>query len=571
MRLPGTTLTTPSGAGCLFLLDAPILEHVTYDLALAGGSVADVRAGTVRRAALGITGDRIAALGSDDVIVADARRVLDVTGRILAPGYIEPHTHVALAAPWEFASAVLPRGTTTAVVDALPLISLGRPDHLPGLLEQLAALPMQIRWLIRLHPQAFGAADRFTLPYLRSLWRLPSAAAVGEVTRWMDVLLGDADLREKMAAAAADGKRIEGHAAGASFERLVGLREAGFTSCHEAVTAEEVDDRLRAGLRVMLRHSSIRPDLPELLSAVANRPDRQNEVMLTLDGPTPRFIEQHGYLDHLMRIALDRGIPAMTVLRMVTRNPADYFGFHDAGVLAQGGRADINVLASLEDPTPLAVIAGGQLVAENGRLLERIAPVPLRDALEPPALPRLPGDVLAAGSRSTPGLRLVSDVITEIILAGEESPDAVLVALIDRNGRWITQSWISGFAARLGGLATSFTSGFDVAVLGQEPGDMETALRLLADDGGGITMVEHGEVIFRFPFDLGVWSSQPWHEVVDANRRFAALLADRGYRFRDPVYSLLFLTFDSLPWIRLTSRGIWDVRTRRVLAPAQSL
>ena len=544
---------------------------MTYDLALAGGSVADVRAGTVRRMAVAVTGDRIAALGPDDAIAAGARRVLDVTGRILVPGYIEPHTHIALAAPWEFASAVVPHGTTTAVVDALPLISLGRPDRLPGLLEHLAAMPMRIRWLIRLHPQAFGGTDRFTLPYLRSLWRLPSAAAVGEVTRWMDVLLGDADLHEKMAAAAADGRRIEGHAAGASFERLVGLRKAGFTSCHEAITAREADDRLRAGLRVMLRHSSIRPDLPELLRAVADRPEWQGEVMLTLDGPTPRFIDEHGYLDHLMRIALDQGLPPMTVLRMVTRNPAEYFGFDDAGVLAQGGRADVNVLASLEDPTPLAVIAGGRVVAENGRLREPPAPVPLRDSLDTPTLPRLPGDVLAEDHRNAPGLRLVNDVITEMVPAGEDRPDTVDAALVDRNGRWITRSRISGFATRLGGLATSFTSGFDVAVLGQDPGDMEAALRLLADDGGGIVMVEDGVVLFRLPFDLGVWSSRPWHEVVEANRLFAELLADRGYRFRDPVYSLLFLTFDSLPWIRLTSRGIWDVRNRRVIVPAHAL
>jgi len=543
---------------------------VTYDLALTGGSIADVDAGTVRRAALGITAGRIAALGADDAIAAGARRVLDVTGRVLVPGYIEPHTHIVLAAPWEFASAVLPTGTTTAVVDALPLMSLGRPDRLPDLLEHLAGMPMKIRWLVRLHPQAFGDDHRFALPAVRTLWRLPSAAAVGEVTRWMDVLLGDADLREKMAAAAADGKRVEGHTAGASFERLVGLRRAGFTSCHEAVTAREVDDRLRAGLRVMLRHSSIRPDLPQLLDAVLDRPEQQAEVMLTLDGPTPSFIDRHGYLDHLMRLALDKGVSPMSVLRMVTRTPAEYFGLHDVGALANGRRADVNVLAALDDPRPLLVIAGGRLMAENGRLIDPPAPLPFHEMLEAPALPRLAPGMLV-GDRSGPGLRLVNDVITEMVPGGEEAVDAMHVALIGRSGRWITRSRLVGFATRLGGVATSFTSGFDVAVLGQDPEDMELALRLLADDGGGFVMVENGQVLFRLAFDLGVWCSRPWAEVVAANRRFAALLAERGYRFRDPIYSLLFLTFDSLPWIRLTSRGVWDVRSRSVLAPAHAL
>lgn len=544
---------------------------MSYDLAIAGGSVADVRTGTVRRAAVAIDGDHIVALGPDDTVVAGARRVHDVSGRVLVPGYIEPHTHIVLAAPWEFASAILTHGTTTAFIDALPLISLADPDRLPDLLERLAILPMKIRWLIRLHSQAFGETDRFQTASLQRLWRLPSTGAVGEVTRWMDVLLGDPNLCEKIAAAAADGKRVEGHAAGASFERLVALREAGFTSCHEAITASEVTDRLRAGLHAMLRHSSIRPDLPALLGAVVDRPDWQEEVMLTLDGPTPRFIEEHGYLDHLMRVALERGLAPMAVLRMVTRNPAAYFGCHDVGVIEPGARADVNVLSSLEDPTPTAVFAGGRLVVEAGRLLEPIPPVPMSAALTPPRLPRLSGDVLVDGARRATGLRLINDVITEVISADDLSPDAVDVALVDRSGQWITRSWISGFVNRLGGLATSFTSGFDIAVLGQSARDMEEALTRLGDDCGGIVLVERGELLFRLPFDLGAWSSRSWHDVVEANHRFAELLADRGYRFRDPIYSLLFLTFDSLPWVRLTSRGIWDVRARQVLAPARSL
>ncbi len=237
-----------------------------------------------------------------------------------------------------------------------------------------------------------------------------------------------------------------------------------------------------------------------------------------------------------------------------------------------GARADVNVLTSLRDPTPVLVVAGGRVVAEDGHLTAALgpAPVPLTDAFDRPALPRLDAELLVPdGPRH--GLRFVNDVITEI-LPPDQAPDGVLsAAVVDRRGRWITHGRVAGVAARLGGLATSFTSGFDVAVLGQDPADMALALRLLADDGGGIVLVERGAVLFRLAFDLGCWSSQPWAEVVAANRRLAGLLADRGYPFRDPVYSLLFLTFDSLPWIRLTSRGIWDVRRRRVIEPARPL
>jgi adenine deaminase len=145
------------------------------------------------------------------------------------------------------------------------------------------------------------------------------------------------------------------------------------------------------------------------------------------------------------------------------------------------------------------------------------------------------------------------------------------VALLGRGGQWITQSKVIGFADKLGGLATTISSGFDVLVLGQNPADMADALRRLVRMGGGLAVVEGGRDIFALPLELGAFSLRPWAEVADANHRFNALLHERGYPFADPIFTLLFLTFDSLPWIRLTSRGLWDVRHRRVLAPAHRI
>ncbi|HET6947048.1 MAG TPA: adenine deaminase C-terminal domain-containing protein [bacterium] len=540
-------------------------------LRLAGGQVADVAAGVVRRADVVVTGDRISAVG-ERTSRAPAGRVIDVTGRILVPGYIEPHTHFSIVNPAEFAGVLLRHGTTTAVVDALPLMLLARPERLPDLLGRMAALPLRVRHLIRLHPQSFSDESRFHLDVVQRLWRLPSAAAVGEVTRWVEVLQGDPDLRAKIRAARDDGRRVEGHAPGASYERLAALAEAGFTSCHEAITAQEVQDRLRAGLVAMLRHSSIRPDLPELLKAVKDRPEWLDVVMLTVDGPTPLFVAEHGYLDYLMRIALDQGIPPMRVLRLVTLNPARYFGFADAGEIAVGMRADLNVLADLTEPTPLMTIAGGRVVAEGGRLTERIPHVAMSGDLEAAHLPRLPGNILVDTTSTAPGLRLINDVITETVAPAEASAGGLHIALLDQHGRWITRSRLLGFADRLGGLATTFCSSFgEATVVGDSPDDMAAALRILAADGGGIVVVEGGRELLRLPFKHRLYSTRSWEEVVEANRQFDALMRSRGYRFSDPLFSLLFMSFESLPWVRLTSRGIWDVRSRRVLAPALPL
>ncbi len=548
------------------------VSSAAIDLALTGGSIADVRAGFVRRAAVGIANRTIARIGSDDEVATPARKVIDVSGQIIVPGYIEPHGHILLANPVEFAGALLRTGTTTAIVDSLPFMLLTPPERLPELLASLSALPMKFRWLIRLQPQSFAdTGERFRVDTLRALWRQPWAAAVGEVTRWVDVLDGDPDLVSKIRAAREDGKRVEGHAAGASYERLVGLAAAGFTSCHEAVTAQEVRDRLRAGLVTMLRHSSIRPDLPELITGITRDDIEAGRVMLTADGPTPAFISEHGYLDYLLAVAMRSGLAPMDALRMVTLNPTQYYGFRDVGEVAVGKRADLNVLWDLHHPTPSLVLADGAVVAKDQRLTAPL-PTPSWDQLRP-SITAPPGafDLLAAPQEATPGLRLVNDVITEAVPPGETSPHALRVALLGRSGQWITQTKLIGFADKLGGLATTISSGFDVLVLGQNPADMADALRHLVRMGGGLVVVEGGRGVFTLPLELGAFSLRPWAEVADANRRFNALLQARGYRFADPIFTLLFLTFDSLPWIRLTSRGLWDVRHRRVLAPAHPI
>ncbi len=550
----------------------PSAETRHPDLCLVGGRIADVRAGVLNAGVVAVTGSRITALGSDQAIASRARRILDINGGIVVPGYIDPHTHIILANPIEFGRAVLPTGTTTAVVDALPLMMLARPNRLAQTLEHLANLPFSLRWLIRLHPQSFSAEDRFTLERLRPLWRLPSAAAVGEVTRWADVHDGAPDLLEKIRAARADGRRVEGHAAGASFQRLVVLAAAGFTSCHEAVTADEARDRLRAGLYVMLRHSPIRPDLPQLAAVVTPDLESSPRLMLTADGPTPAFIAEDGYMDHILDVAIRSGIPPMTALRMATVNPASYYGLDDRGEIAVGKRADLNVLRELTDPHPQHVIAGGQLASTDGSL---ILPLPTFDwegVFEPARLPRPMPSMFSTVIEGATTMRLVNNVITEAIAADPAPPDAVRVALIDRRGQWITQTFLVGFVHRLGGLATTITSAFDLLILGQRPEDMALAAERVADLGGGLVVVEDGTELLTLPLDLGgAYSSAPWEEVVQRTRSFNALMRARGFRFTDPIFTLLFLTFDSLPWIRLTSRGVWDVRHRRVMSPALPL
>jgi len=159
----------------------------------------------------------------------------------------------------------------------------------------------------------------------------PRAVAVGEVTRWPDAWAGRPDMLKRLALARGPGRRVEGHTAGAKAERMAAIAAAGFTSDHEPITAAQVLERARHGISVMLRESSLRPDLVGLLDALKAAPALVSRLMLTCDGSMPAFIEANGFMDHAVRLALDRGVPPIDAYRMATLNAATYYGLDAEG------------------------------------------------------------------------------------------------------------------------------------------------------------------------------------------------------------------------------------------------
>src|SRR5439155_557241 len=178
---------------------------------------------------------------------------------------------------------------------------------------------------------------------------------------------------------------------GAKAERMAAIAAAGFTSDHEPITAAQVLERARQGISVMLRESSLRPDLVGLLDALKAAPALVSRLMLTCDGSMPAFIEANGFMDHAVRLALDRGVPPIDAYRMATLNAATYYGLDaDLGAVAPGRYADVCVLRDLAEPRPEMVIAGGRVAADRDRLQRRRARArPGGDGArgEPPARP----------------------------------------------------------------------------------------------------------------------------------------------------------------------------------------
>jgi adenine deaminase len=549
------------------------------DLYLRGGTLLNVYTGELYPAGVAVKGERIAYVGGREDMVGRRTRVLDVAGRVLVPGYIEPHAHPAhLVTPSALARHLLPLGTTTLFADTLQLWELGGLAAFRAVADALARSPLKFYWMIRAQAQSRSADEprRFRPAQVRRALAHPWAVALGEVTRWPDAREGRPDMLRWLDLAHARRLRVEGHTAGAAAEKIPAIAAAGFTSDHEPITAHEVLERARQGIAVMLRQSSLRPDLEALLDALKDAPGLTARAMLTADGAMPAFVRAHGFVDHLLRVAMARGVPPVDAYRMATLNPATYYGL-DAhlGGIAPGRYADVCVLRDLGEPRPEMVIARGRLAASDGRLLVRVPEPSWRRALASPAA-RLavgwrarPEDFALPARERYPVIRLVSAVITRL----EErapAPGDLHAALLDRRGRWVAPGLVAGFADGLEGLASTISTDFNILVLGRSPAAMAAAVNRLLDLHGGVVVVDGGRVAYEIPLPVGgVMARGSLEDAAAREEALRAALAERGYPYHDPLFTLFFLAADFLPHVRLTPLGVWDVKAARVLLPAR--
>ncbi|HLE80740.1 MAG TPA: amidohydrolase family protein, partial [Dehalococcoidia bacterium] len=343
------------------------------DLYVRGGRVVNVYSGEVLPANVAVWGRRVAYVGASETMVGPETRVLDAQGYYLLPGFIDPHGHSDyFYTSTELARAVLPTGTTAIFGDCLPTYSMLDQADFEIFLKEASRLPLKFFFGARAEPPTFwepGRDELFTEERLR--WFLDHEEVLGmaEYTPWFRTFTEDALVR-KLHIVREAGKRVEGHLAGCGYERLNPMVAVGVSSCHESITAEQALDRLRLGLWVILRESTIRRDLKELVRLITEHRVNTSRLMLTPDGPVPTTVMEHGYLDHLVRLAISSGVDPVTAVQLATLNPATYLGLEQhLGGIAPGRIADIVVVRDLREPRAEVVVASGQVVARNGEMV----------------------------------------------------------------------------------------------------------------------------------------------------------------------------------------------------------
>jgi len=281
----------------------------------------------------------------------------------------------------------------------------------------------------------------------------------------------------------------------------------------------------------------------------------------------------------MIRMAIEKGVPIIDAYNMATVNIARYYNIdHLYGNIATGRVANINFLSSIENPTPVSVLAKGKWVKRDGVKVEEAYPgVDWKNyGLKPMELDwELSMDDL---QYSMPfGIKMENSVITKpysisIDVSGDELPpdhDECFFTLIDRKGKWRINTLLKGFATKLSALASSFSNTGDIILIGKNKQDMLHAFNRMKELGGGIVVVEEDNVVCELPLYLsGIMSDLPMEELMQQEKGLFTVLKDRGYSFSDPIYSLLFFSSTHLPYIRITQQGMYDVMNKTVLFPS---
>ncbi|WP_110926341.1 adenine deaminase C-terminal domain-containing protein [Bacillus massiliglaciei] len=526
--------------------------------------------------------DRIIYVGDKLPDMLDDCEIVDCQGQFLVPGYIEPHSHpFQLYNPHTISSYASQSGTTTLINDNLRLVLHQDKKKAFSLLKELNDGPASMYWWCRFDSQTeLGEEEQvFSHASVKSWLEHESVLQGGELTGWPRLLAGDDMMLHWIQEAKRMRKKIEGHFPGASEKTLAKMALLGADSDHEAMTGEEVLARLMQGLKVPLRHSSIRPDLPRILEDIQRLEiGCYEQFFLTTDGSPPSFYE-NGFIDALIKIAIDKGVPVIDAYNMATINIARYYNMeHLHGTIAAGRVASLNFLSDPAEPAPVSVLAKGKWVKRDGEAVEEEREIDWCKYGFHSLELDWDLDLNEDFEFSMPfGIEMVNDVITKPYslsndVSEDELPfdeeDECFFMMVDRKGKWRINTLLKGFANNLCGFAGSYTNSGDIILIGKRKKDMLLAFERMKSIGGGMVLVEHGEIIGEIPLRLqGVMSEKPIPELIQEENKMKRLLQERGYRFTDPMYTLSFFSTTHLPYIRITQRGMYDVMNKTVLFP----
>jgi len=549
------------------------------DLLLTNASIVNVFSGEIIPGSIAIAGGHIAGFGS-----YPAKRVVDMKGRFVAPGFIDAHVHIesSMSCPTEFARCILPHGTTTVAADPHEIANVLGAEGIDYMIDSSKDQPVNIYFTL---PSCVPATDMETsgaklgaddlLPFMDN----SRIIALAEMMNFPGVIYRDNEVLRKIESIKKQRKPVDGHAPCLTGRDLYAYISAGIFSDHECTTEKEAKEKLNAGMHIMIREGTGAKNLKDLLPIINRQTARR--VMWCTDDRHPHDIIKEGHIDFIVRSAIRMGLDPLTAIQMATINPAEYFGLNNVGAIAPGRQADLVVFSDITNPVIEEVYFRGNLAAKKGKILpevKRPAPLDVRSSMNVdfdridfsiPAISLQARIIEIISDQIVTGQSLIKVAVSGNSAVSDIKRDILKIAVVERHKRTgnTGMGFVRGFGFKKGAIASSVAhDSHNIIVAGTNDEDMKAALNAVVKMGGGLAAACNGEIRADLPLPIaGLMSMQPVKAVQEKLDELISVARAFGTSLRDPFMTLSFLALPVIPELKITDKGLVDVAKFRIV------
>lgn len=509
----------------------------------------------------------------------DGKTEIDVSGKLVLPGFIDAHIHLesSMVTPAEFAKAVVAHGTTTVITDPHEITNVMGIDGVEYMIQASQNLPIDVHFMM---PSCVPATEidesgaELDCKDIDLYLDNKKVLGLAEMMNYVGVINGDKNVLSKIVTSQAHHKKIDGHAPELSGNDLNAYIAAGVYSDHECSTFENALEKLRKGQFIMIREGTAAHNLKALMPLLTQQ--YYSRCMFATDDKHPSDLLYGGHIDYIVKQALKNGADPIVALKTATHHAARYFLLNNKGAIASGYLADIVVVDNLEDFNVETVFKRGKLVFD-GEVKDFSAPT-VDEKLAKKCFDTFHLDSVTPSSFKVDGkLGLIGLVGGELLTRNlgtadkiDVENDILKIACIERHKgtNHIGVGYVKGYSLKSGAVATSVAhDSHNIITVGCNDDDIAVAVNAIKDSNGGIAVVENGKIkaLLELPI-AGLMSDEPLTTVNEKleNAKSSAyeLGADKSI---DPFMTLSFLSLPVIPSLRITTKGVFDAENWKML------
>lgn len=509
----------------------------------------------------------------------DGKTEIDVSGKLVLPGFIDAHIHLesSMVTPAEFAKAVVAHGTTTVITDPHEITNVMGIDGVEYMIQASQNLPIDVHFMM---PSCVPATEidesgaELDCKDIDLYLDNKKVLGLAEMMNYVGVINGDKNVLSKIVTSQAHHKKIDGHAPELSGNDLNAYIAAGVYSDHECSTFENALEKLRKGQFIMIREGTAAHNLKALMPLLTQQ--YYSRCMFATDDKHPSDLLYGGHIDYIVKQALKNGADPIVALKTATHHAARYFLLNNKGAIASGYLADIVVVDNLEDFNVETVFKRGKLVFD-GEVKDFSAPT-VDEELAEKCFDTFHLDSVTPSSFKVDGkLGLIGLVGGELLTRNlgtadkiDVENDILKIACIERHKgtNHIGVGYVKGYSLKSGAVATSVAhDSHNIITVGCNDDDIAVAVNAIKDSKGGIAVVENGKIkaLLELPI-AGLMSDEPLTTVNEKleNAKSSAyeLGADKSI---DPFMTLSFLSLPVIPSLRITTKGVFDAENWKIL------